>query len=202
LNTTTAQPGSTLIEIPFPRHSASIWRDLMVVLVGSVLLTVSAKTAIPFHPVPLTLQTLVVVCLGAALGPRLAALTVAAYLLEGAAGLPVFSGTPEKGIGIAYLSGPTGGYLLGFLVAAIVTGWLARRRWDRSVLTMGAAMLIGHLLIYVLGLAWLGTLMGWDKPILEWGLYPFLPGDALKVVIGACLMPGIWRSLRSRGIGT
>ena len=190
--------------IPMPTICASIWpraargslsRGLGLALVGTLLLTISAKLQVPFYPVPLTFQTLVVLVLGLAYGWRLGGATVALYLVEGAVGLPVFAGTPEKGLGIAYMTGPTGGYLLGFLVAAVLCGWLAERGWDRRVPTAAGAMLLGNLLIYALGLLWLGSLLGWDKPILEWGLFPFLYGDLLKVGLGAALLPLAWKIL-------
>ncbi len=170
--------------------------DLAVL--GTLLLTLSAKIHVPFYPVPMTFQTLVVLGLGMAYGWRLGAATVALYLLEGAVGLPVFAGTPEKGIGLAYMFGPTGGYLFGFLLAAGVCGWLAERGWDRSVITTALAMLIGNVIIYVPGLLWLGGLFGWDKPILEWGLTPFILGDAFKLALAAALLPFAWKLLQRR----
>ena len=149
----------------------------------------------PFYPVPMTLQTLAVLGLGMAYGWRLAFATLLLYLAQGAFGLPVFAGTPEKGIGLAYMMGPTGGYLLGFLLAATLCGWLAERGWDRNVATTALAMLLGNIVIYVPGLLWLGTLVGWDKPVLEWGLTPFLAGDATKLVLAALILPGLWTLL-------
>ena len=171
-------------------------RLAVLAVLGTLLLTLSAKLHVPFYPVPMTFQTLVVLGLGMAYGWRLGAATVALYLLQGALGLPVFSGTPEKGIGLAYLLGPTGGYLFGFFLAAGVCGWLAERGWDRSVITTALAMLIGNVIIYVPGLQWLGGLFGWDKPILEWGLTPFILGDAIKLALAAALMPLAWKLLR------
>ena len=171
-------------------------RLAVLAVLGTLLLTLSAKLHVPFYPVPMTFQTLVVLGLGMAYGWRLGAATVALYLLQGALGLPVFSGTPEKGIGLAYLLGPTGGYLFGFFLAAGVCGWLAERGWDRSVITTALAMLIGNVIIYVPGLLWLGSLFGWDKPILEWGLTPFILGDAIKLALAAALMPLAWKLLR------
>jgi biotin transport system substrate-specific component len=171
-------------------------RLAVLAVLGTLLLTLSAKLHVPFYPVPMTFQTLVVLGLGMAYGWRLGAATVALYLLQGALGLPVFSGTPEKGIGLAYLLGPTGGYLFGFFLAAGVCGWLAERGWDRSVITTALAMLIGNIIIYVPGLLWLGGLFGWDKPILEWGLTPFILGDAIKLALAAALMPLAWKLLR------
>lgn len=196
-----ASPSATLFGsvMPQAQEDRSAWlRVAIVALVGSALLTLSAKFEIPFWPVPLTLQSLVVLSIGMVLGARLGALTVATYLALGAVGLPVFAGTPEKGIGLAYMVGPTGGYLVGFVVAAGVVGWLAERRWDRHVLGTVGAMLIGNVLIYVLGLAWLGFVLGWDKPILDWGLKPFVLGDLAKIVVAAALLPAVWRFVGKR----
>ena len=167
--------------------------NLLLILAGTLLLTASSKVQIPFYPVPLTMQTFVVLLIGLTLGWRLGGLTVLAWLAEGAAGLPVFAGTPQNGIGVAYMMGPTGGYLLGFLVAAVVVGFLAERRWDRTWFGAAAAALIGLGAIYALGLAWLGTVAGWDKPVLEWGLWPFLPGEALKLALLAAVLPLAWK---------
>ena len=109
---------------------------------------------------------------------------------------PVFAGTPEKGIGLAYMMGPTGGYLLGFIMAATLCGWLAERGWDRRVSSTIAALLLGNAVIYLPGLLWLGTLLGWDKPVLEWGLYPFILGDLLKLGLAAAALPFAWKLLR------
>lgn len=195
-----SSPANTLFGTVLPhQQDRSTWLRLAVVaLLGSALLTLSAKFEIPFWPVPLTLQSLVVLSIGMVLGSRLGALTVATYLGLGAIGLPVFAGTPEKGIGLAYMMGPTGGYLAGFVVAAFVVGWLAERRWDRHVVGVLGAMFIGNVLIYVLGLAWLGAVLGWDKPILDWGLKPFVLGDIAKIVIAAALLPSLWRFVGKR----
>lgn len=191
-------PGhQTLLErlVPGTVDRSKWLRDAVTVIVGSILLTLSAKISFPFVPVPLSLQTLVVLCMGMALGPRLAAVTVIAYLAQGAAGLPVFAGTPEKGLGLAYMMGPTGGYLLGFILAATTTGFLARLGWDRNVWLTVAAMFVGSALIYLPGVLWLGTVVGWDKPVLAWGMTPFLLGDLAKIVVGAALMPSLWKLL-------
>jgi len=183
--------------------SSKLFRYGVLAVAGSLALAVSSKIQVPFYPVPMTLQTLVVLTLGMAYGWRLAGATMLLYLAEGAAGLPVFAGTPEKGIGFAYMMGGTGGYLTGFMVATITCGWLAERGWDRNVLTTGVAMFIGNVLIYVPGILWLGTLFGWDKPILAWGLTPFIWGDILKLVLAAALLPAAWRLvtryIRGRG---
>lgn len=168
-------------------------RALVLALIGSALLTVSAKVQVPFYPVPMTMQTLVVLTLGMAFGWRLGAATVLLYLAEGAMGLPVFSGTPEKGIGLAYMLGSTGGYLAGFVLAAALCGWLAERGWDRSIVTTALVMLLGNIVIYVPGLLWLGGLFGWDKPILAWGLTPFVLGDVAKLALAALALPLVWR---------
>lgn len=196
---TQAGSADTLLDTLIPERfsGGTAWvRGVAVVLVGSLLLTISAKLSIPFLPVPMTLQTLVVLCLGMVLGPRLGAAAVLAYLAQGAMGLPVFAGTPEKGIGIAYMLQHTGGYLVGFVVAAFVVGLLAQRRWDRSMLTTIAAMLIGNAIIYAFGLLWLGTLIGWDKPVLALGMTPYLLADLAKILIAAAILPTIWKALK------
>ncbi|WP_419911606.1 biotin transporter BioY [Hoeflea sp.] len=180
-------------------RSHALLRDTLIVVAASILLALSAKAAVPFFPVPMTMQTLVVVGLGLALGSRLAVLSVLLYLVEGAAGLPVFSGTPEKGIGIAYMMGPTGGFLIGFVLAAGLTGWLAERGWDRNVVLAFLAALAGTAILYVPGLLWLGGIVGWDKPVLAWGLYPFILGDLTKAALAALIFPTAWKFLRSRG---
>lgn len=177
---------------------SDVRRILLLAFGGSLLIALSAKIQVPFQPVPMTLQTLVVMCLGLAFGRNLAFATLALYLLQGAAGLPVFAETPAKGTGLAYMFGNTGGYLIGFLAAATVCGWLAERGWCRRIHTTAVALLAGTVLIYLPGLLWLTSLYGWDKPILEWGLWPFLPGELTKIAIGAGLMPAIWAWLQRR----
>ncbi len=190
--TTSALTEQTLAHAVWPSNNTLLHNGALAVL-GSLALWVSAKISIPFWPVPLTMQTLVVLSLGMAFGAKLGMATVLLYLAQGAVGLPVFSGTPEKGIGLAYMLGTTGGYLIGFVLAAGVVGYLAERGWDRNPGTTLLAMLLGNLIIYAPGLAWLGAVVGWDKPLLAWGLTPFLLGDAVKIVIAALALPGIWR---------
>ena len=180
--------------------AAALWqgantlpRNAALALAGSIALCVSAKIQVPFYPVPMTMQTFVVLMVGMAFGWRLGAATVLLYLAQGALGLPVFAGTPEKGIGLAYMAGPTGGYLLGFVFAAALAGWLAERGFDRNVMLTAVAMLLGNAVIYIPGLLWLGAVVGWDKPVLEWGLTPFLFGDATKLALAALLMPMLWK---------
>ncbi|MEQ8442696.1 MAG: biotin transporter BioY [Alphaproteobacteria bacterium] len=169
---------------------------LLLVVGGSLLLWLSAKVHVPFYPVPMTFQSMVAIMIGMAFGPRLGAATVLLYLAEGAVGMPVFSGTPERGIGLAYMSGPTGGYLLGFVLAAFGTGLLAQHGFGRTILSTALAMAVGIMLIYLPGLLWLGVLFGWDSAILELGLWPFLTADLAKLLLAACLMPGIWALAR------
>jgi biotin transport system substrate-specific component len=172
--------------------SNALLRNVVLAVAGSIVLWMSAKIQIPFYPVPLTMGTLAVLLIGAAYGWRLGLVTVALYLAEGAVGLPVFAGTPEKGIGLAYMLGGTGGYLVGYLLAVGAVGWLAERGFDRNFFTTALAMLIGNILIYAPGLLWLGILFGWDKPILEWGLTPFIFGDLTKLALAAAILPGTW----------
>ena len=169
-----------------------VLQSLAVVVVGSILLTLSAKISIPLQPVPFTFQTLVVLSLGVVFGPTLGLATVLAYLAQGAIGLPVFAGTPEKGIGLAYMLSFSGGYLLGFAVAAYVTGWLARAKWDRNIVTMALAMLIGNIIIYAFGVAHLSSLIGFDKAVAS-GLKPFILFDVIKIVAAAIIIPSLWK---------
>ena len=194
---TALQP--TLVSVIWPSRTANnILRNVILALAGTALLTLSAKIQVPFYPVPMTMQTFMVLALGMAYGWRLGGATLLLYLAEGAMGLPVFAGTPEKGIGVAYMLGGTGGYLIGFVLAAALCGWLAERGWDRRFMTTALALLIGNIAIYVPGLLWLGGLFGWDKPILEWGLTPFLLGDLTKLLLAAVALPIVWRALKRR----
>lgn len=190
----------TLATTLWPRHGKlgelnGLLRSTLLAVVGSLLLWACAKIQVPLPPVPVTMTTFAVMAIGLAYGWRLGAATVLLYLAQGAAGLPVFAGTPEKGIGLIYMAGPTGGYLLGYVLMAAACGWLAERGWDRNVFTAGLAMLIGSVFMYVPGLLWLGVLFGWDKPILEWGLIPFVPGDLLKIALVALSLPLAWKLL-------
>jgi len=186
----------TLASLLWPQEkSANALRYVILAFVGSLLIALSSKIQVPFYPVPMTMQTFVILGLGMAYGPRLAFATLALYMAEGALGLPVFAGTPEKGIGLAYMAGGTGGYLFGYVLAAVACGWLAEKGWDRNVFKTTAAMLIGSSLIYIPGLLWLGILFGWDKPILEWGITPFVLGDLTKVALAAAVLPLTWKLL-------
>jgi biotin transport system substrate-specific component len=189
----------TMIDRLWPETASPALRWAVLIGVGSLLMTASAKAQVPMWPVPMTMQSFVALVLGMAYGSRLAGATVAIYLFQGAIGLPVFAGTPEKGIGLAYLAGPTGGYLIGFLVSAVAVGWLAERGWDRSLTWSAAAMTIGTVLLFALGVSWLAVLIGWEKAIAA-GLVPFLFGSVLKLALAATVLPACWSMLdRRRG---
>lgn len=184
---------NTLVANIWPQVSTSWLTKALVVVLGSIALTISAKLKVPFYPVPMTMQVFVVLALGLVLGFRLGVATVLLYLAEGALSLPVFAGTPERGIGIAYMMGPTGGYLLGYLVAVAAVGWLTEWGWAKRLPEAVALAFFGLLLIYVPGLLWLGAVLGWDKPIFEYGFTPFILGDVVKVLVAALLVTGIWQ---------
>ena len=149
-------------------------------LIGSIILAVSSKIKIPFYPVPMTMQTLVVLIIGIVFGWKLGLATISLYLFEGIIGLPVFSGTPEKGLGLVYFTGPTMGYLLGFLVAVYISG---KFNYDSNLIKNFLKLLLATSFIYILGLTWLGYLIGWDKPIFQLGAQPFLLAELFKILI-------------------
>jgi biotin transport system substrate-specific component len=152
----------TFADVLWPAHGVPRpLRALLLALLGSALLTISAKLEVPFYPVPMTMQTLAVLVLGIAFGARLGAATVLLYLAEGAVGLPVFAGTPELGIGIAYMMGPTGGYLAGFVLSAAITGWLTERRHDWPALVLAVAA--GSIVVFIPGVLWLAQLIGFEQ---------------------------------------
>lgn len=195
---TLAATNGVLAEALGPREGAALRiKQVVLVMLGIAVLAVSAKIKVPMWPVPITMQTFVVLSVGAAYGARLGLVTILGYLLIGALGFDVFAGSSAEKYGLAYMMGGTGGYLVGFALASVALGALARRGWDRSFGWMALAMLIGNVLIYVPGLLWLGQLYGWDKPILEWGLYPFLVGDAIKLALAAVVMPVLWKLVGS-----
>jgi biotin transport system substrate-specific component len=171
--------------------TAGVLRAVVLVALGTGLLALSAKINLPLPYVPMTLQTLVVLMIGAAYGWRLGAATMVAYIVEGAAGLPVFAGPVG---GLAPLLGPTAGYLVGFVVAALMTGWLSERGWDRSVPRLFVAMAVGHIAILALGFAWLafGLKLGADKAWLV-GVAPFIAASVIKNALGAALVPALRR---------
>ncbi|MEM6387166.1 MAG: biotin transporter BioY [Pseudomonadota bacterium] len=193
--TLTARP--VLSDVFWSTSGSAVWiKRLVLLIAGVAALWVSAKVQIATVPVPVTLQMLVIMTIGAAYGPYLAASTVGAYLVLGAQGLPVFAGTPEKGIGLAYMMGPTGGYLLGFLIAAYAVGLLARAGWDRNWLSMAGAMAVGIVCVYVPGVVWLsaswGAALGWENWY-AWGVKTFIWVDALKLVVAVIAFPVIWK---------
>ena len=161
-----------------------IIKSLLAIILGSIALTISAKIKIPFYPVPMTMQTFVVLFLGISLGYKIGLASVALYLLEGIAGLPVFSNSPEKGVGLIYFTGPTMGYLLGFLTASYLASKVNNKDSFLLILTK---VTIATSTIYILGLIWLGTLIGWDKPIFALGAKPFLLAEIFKIVLIALI---------------
>ena len=186
----TAHP--TLIGSAWPGAAGSWLRMAILAIAGTVLLTVSAKIQVPFYPVPMTMQTFAVLVIGMAYGWKLGGATLLLYLAEGAAGLPVFAGTPEKGIGLAYMAGPTGGYLAGFVLAAGIAGRLGEKGWDRSIPMTLAAMVIGTVIIFVPGYVWLAVLIGSEKAW-AFGVLPFLLGEVFKIALAAAVLTGAWK---------
>ena len=146
-------------------------KSLLIIFIGSIILTISAKIKIPFYPVPMTMQTFIVLFLGISFGYKIALATVSLYLLEGILGLPVFSNSPERGIGLAYFTGPTMGYLIGFLTACFLASFIKE---DDNYFLIFFKLIFSVSTIYILGILWLGTLIGWDKPVLKLGAFPFL----------------------------
>ena len=161
-------------------NQSSIVKTFLIIILGSLALTISAKIKIPFYPVPMTMQTFVVMLLGLAFGYKIGLATVSLYLLEGIAGLPVFSNSPEKGVGLVYFTGPTMGYLIGFLSATLIAGTISS---NDNTLKIISKLFLSVSTIYILGVLWLGTLIGWDKPILEFGVYPFLLAEIFKLAL-------------------
>ena len=167
-----------------------IIKIFLISLIGSILLTISAKIRIPFYPVPMTMQTFVVLFLGISFGYKVGVTTIFLYLLEGIAGLPVFSNSPEKGIGIAYFVGPTMGYLIGFIFACFLAGYF---KYNSNYFINFLKILVSTSVIYFFGVIWLGTLIGWDKPILQLGVFPFLLAEFFKILLLTLLVNKIIR---------
>jgi len=175
-------------------------KQAALVVSGIAALAVSAKIMVPMLPVPMSMGTFAVLTIGAAYGARLGLVTIIGYMLVGMLGFDVFAKSTADLNGLTYMMGSTGGYLVGFVLATVALGLLAARGWDRSPVKMAGAMLIGNALIYVPGLLWLGVHYGFDKPILTWGLTPFLMGDAVKLALAAVLLPALWKLVgRARG---
>ncbi|MCP5036863.1 MAG: biotin transporter BioY [Rhodobacteraceae bacterium] len=171
-------------------------KQVVLVLAGIAALAIAAKIRVPMWPVPITMQTLVVLTIGASFGTRLGLATLLGYVALGAAGVAVFAG---DNAGLAYLMGPTGGYLVGFVAAAALMGTLARKGWDRTVAGMAGAMVLGNAVIYAFGLAGMAWLFAADKGmgwVMQYGMLNFLAGDAVKLVLAALIVPGVWKLVR------
>ena len=160
----------------------------LITIVGTILITMSAKVKIPFYPVPMTMQTFVILLIGITLGYKIGLATVALYLFEGMVGLPVFASSPEKGIGMVYFTGPTMGYLIGFLVAVYFAGLF---KYDKGLINIFLKLIFSVSFIYIFGLIWLGTLIGWDKPIFKLGAEPFLLAELFKMLLLLFLTPAL-----------
>jgi len=161
-------------------QSTKILKVILITILGSLALTISAKLKIPFYPVPMTMQTFVVLLIGMLFGYKIGIATVSLYLVEGIVGLPVFSNSPERGIGLAYFTGPTMGYLIGFLSATFFAGYFSYRK---SYFMNFIKLILSVSTIYLFGLIWLGNLLGWDKPIFELGAAPFLLAELFKILL-------------------
>ena len=158
----------------------------LITILGTILITISAKVKIPFYPVPMTMQTFVILLIGITFGYKIGVATVVLYLAEGLIGLPVFASSPEKGIGIAYFIGPTMGYLIGFLVAVYFSGLF---KYDKGIINTFIKLIFSVSFIYIFGIIWLGTLIGWDKPIFKLGVEPFLLAELFKILLLLLLIP-------------
>ena len=165
---------------------SKILRNIFIALMGTVLLAISSKIKIPFYPVPMTMQTLVVMFLGITLGWKLGVATVVLYLFEGIIGLPVFSGSPEKGVGMVYFTGPTMGYLIGFLFTVYFAGSF---NFSKNIFIKFLQLSLSVSFIYILGILWLGTLIGWEKPLFQLGVQPFLLAELFKILIVLISLP-------------
>ncbi|MER9419193.1 biotin transporter BioY [Mesorhizobium sp. M0306] len=190
---TTMRP---LISLALPEKGAArLAGQLLLAIAGTLLLILSAKTKVMLGPVDISMQTLAVFLIAAAFGMRLGVATLLLYMAEGALGLPVFQSTPEKGIGIAYMLGSTGGYLAGFVVMAAIVGWAADRGWDRHPIKLFNAMLVAEIVMMAMGFAWLALLIGPEKSW-QFGVVPFIVGDLIKVALAASLVPAVWSLLK------
>ena len=168
------------MELTKSLQAQKILKYIIIAFIGSILLTISAKVKIPFYPVPMTMQTFVVLFLGVSFGYKIGLATVGLYLLEGIIGLPVFSNSPEKGIGLVYFTGPTMGYLVGFLGATFLAGYL---NFKTNIISIFFKLILSVSVIYILGILWLGNLIGWDKPVIQLGASPFLLAELFKILI-------------------
>ena len=192
---TTMRP---LVSLALPEKGASrLATQIGLALLGTLVLALSAKTKVVLGPVDMSLQTLAIFLIAAAFGMRLGLATLLLYMAEGAYGLPVFQSTPEKGIGIAYMLGSTGGYLAGFVVMAAIVGWAADRGWDRNPVKLLGAVLVAEIVMMAMGFAWLAGLIGAAKAW-QFGVVPFIVPDLVKVALASALAPALW-SLLPRG---
>jgi biotin transport system substrate-specific component len=196
-----ALTNKVLVDAVAPREGTQLLlKQAALVVLGIAVLAIAAKIKVPMWPVPITMGTFAVLTIGAAYGARLGLVTILGYMIIGALGFDVFAGSSAQAYGLTYMMGGTGGYLVGYVMATVALGLFAQAGWDRSAGKMALAMLAGNVIIYVPGLIWLGMLYGWDKPILQWGLTPFLIGDALKLALAAALLPALWKLVgRARG---
>ena len=169
-------------------QNLKVLKYILVIFFGSILLVISSKIKIPFYPVPMTMQTFVVLFLGMSFGYKVGLATVSLYLFEGIIGFPVFSNSPEKGVGLVYFTGPTMGYLIGFLFATFLAGYF---NFNKNILNNFVKLLLSVSTIYILGIFWLGNLIGWDKPIIQLGATPFLLAELFKISILALLAKNI-----------
>lgn len=186
-----------LAEVGLNEGAAKLVKQVVLVLAGIALLAVAAKIKVPVGPVPVTMGTFAVLTVGAAYGPRLGLVTMLGYMIVGALGFDVFAGSSAEKFGLTYMMGGTGGYLVGYVLATLALGLAARRGWDRSVLMMAVAMLIGNALIYVPGLLWLRTMADSWSQTLAWGLTPFVVADLIKLGLAALIVPGLWKLIGS-----
>ncbi len=167
-----------------------IIKSLLVILLGSIILTISSKIKIPFYPVPMTMQTFVVLLIGMSFGYKIGLATIGLYLIEGIVGLPVFSNSPERGVGLVYFTGPTMGYLIGFLSACFLASLI---KTDDNYFIIFMKLILSVSTIYILGVLWLGTLIGWDKPIIQLGVLPFLLAESFKISLLTILSKKIFK---------
>ena len=193
-----AVPARPLVDLALPQNGAArLGVQIVLAVLGTLLLTISAKTKVVLGPVDMSLQTLVVLLIAASFGFRLGVATLLLYLTEGAMGFPVFQSSPEKGVGIAYMLGTTGGYLAGFVVMAAIVGWAADRGLDRNPIKLFGVMLAANAIMLTMGFAWLATLIGAEKAW-AFGVVPFIVGDLIKVALAAALVPAVWSLLPKR----
>ena len=171
-----------------------IIKSLLVILLGSIILAISSKIKIPFYPVPMTMQTFVVLLIGMSFGYKIGLATISLYLIEGIIGLPVFSNSPERGVGLVYFTGPTMGYLIGFLSACFLASLIKK---NDNYFIIFIKLILSVSTIYILGVLWLGTLIGWDKPIIQLGVVPFLLAEFFKISLLTILAKKIFKLKKS-----